>query len=53
MPIRSTTITVGRIIFFPRVKHSAVMPAVAAVTWPEGKEYPLSAGEPMRSQYCL
>ena len=39
--------TVGSIIFFPFVKHSETMPAVTAVTWPEGKEKPLSAGEPI------
>ena len=55
MPISSTTMTDGSIHFLPREKHSAAIPAVAAVTCPEGKEKPSSAGEPTASQkflYC-
>ena len=43
----SSTMTMeGRIHFFPRIMVIAVMPAAQAVTCPDGKEKPSSAGEP-------
>ena len=42
----STMMTEGTSHFFPRMRVMAVMPAAQAVTWPEGKEKPSSAGEP-------
>ena len=41
----NTTPTALHIQRRPRMKHSALMAAAAAVTWPEGKEKPSSAGE--------
>ena len=38
--------TEGSTHFFPRMRDMAVMPAAAAVTCPEGKEKPSSAGAP-------
>ena len=45
--ISSTQMIPGLRYFLPSARYRAVMPAAAAVTCPEGKEKPSSAGAPM------